>query len=65
MRRPGAPGPAAARARADRPNTTISTRSLLVSVSRDADFGATSFDQREGSLHRCFVLRLRSHAIAA
>ena len=31
--------PAATRARADRPNTAISTRNLPVSVSRDADFG--------------------------
>ena len=37
--------PAAARARADRPNTAISTKSLPVSVSHDADFGATSFHQ--------------------
>ena len=35
----------AARARADRPNTAISTRNLPVSVSHDADFGATSFHQ--------------------
>ena len=37
--------PAATRARADRPNTAISTRNLPVSVSHDADFGATSFHQ--------------------
>ena len=37
--------PAAARARADRPNTAISTKSLPVSVSHDADFGATRFHQ--------------------
>ena len=39
--------PAATRARADKPNTAISTRNLPVSVSRDADFGATSFHQTE------------------
>ena len=37
--------PAAARARAYRPNTAILTRNLPVSVSHDADFGATSFHQ--------------------
>ena len=37
--------PAAARARADRPNTAISTRNLPVSVSHDADLGASSFHQ--------------------
>ena len=37
--------PAATRARADRPHTAISTKSLPVSVSHDADLGATSFHQ--------------------